>query len=823
MSFRSRGRHLNRSTVTWTPLSVGGTTATLDIDFVTGHAYNSGTAAISSLLTCTRASTGYYTDANGHLSSFGNNVLRYGNNGLLVEESRTNDTFPSQSTFATLGNQGLNGTNSSSTTAAPDGTLTADLWVPSVTSTQHEYTNQATTSAQGGSALGCYVKAAGYTRVGLRETASSGAYAVFTLIGAGSVFTSGGTGFGAARITALANGWYWIWFNETNAAQTKRLGILPLDANYVSGDPKSYNFSGDGISGIIIWGHQIELGAFATSYIPTTSSTATRAADSVSTTVPSMIFPTGTVFMDYTSNAANPSARLWSMYKLGVDKYDVNIPAFSVQIDGAGYNPVLPEAGGTRYKTALACVSGTQNFAANGTLGTAGALTASTVPDTLYIGSQGGTSQSLNAYTRRFAWWNTALSTGNLQTLTSFTAAELFAMSALDINFVANAATQSGNGASIASLLTCTRASTGYYTDASGNLSSFGNNALRMGNNGLLVEESRTNLLLQSQFVGVSWGANDSTLTASAGVAPDGTSTAATLIDTVSNAQHFANQTSGALSNTTAYTVSFYAKPDGRSIAALDLNGAGLSFIDTYFTLTGSGASNPGAGITATIAQLANGWYRCAATFTSSAASALTVTIATSIATNGFTYAGDGVSGLFIWGAQLEAGAFATSYIPTTSSTATRAADVISFTAGDSPSWIAATSTYYAKATLLNAAVDGNNPRLWGTGSDASSTINTGNSNTAASSYNGSSLLTGNAGAGTWSAGAQAAFAGDATHRAICMNAGTVGTDANTAGLQDKIRIGSDRGITAFANGYIKRTSYWNSRLSNANLQTLTT
>jgi hypothetical protein len=54
---------------------------------------------------------------------------------------------------------------------------------------------------------------------------------------------------------------------------------------------------------------------------------------------------------------------------------------------------------------------------------------------------------------------------------------------------------------------------------------------------------------------------------------------------------------------------------------------------------------------------------------------------------NDTSYSGDGTSGIYVWGAQLEAGAFPTSYIPTTASTVTRSADTATMTGTNFSSW----------------------------------------------------------------------------------------------------------------------------------------
>lgn len=86
----------------------------------------------------------------------------------------------------------------------------------------------------------------------------------------------------------------------------------------------------------------------------------------------------------------------------------------------------------------------------------------------------------------------------------------------------------------------------------------------------------------------------------------------------------------------------------------------------------------------ATITPFANNWYRCTATFTATSTATSSIRIA-GVLNSGANppldfYAGDGTSGVLIWGAQIETGSFATSYIPTTTGSVVRSADVCSIT-----------------------------------------------------------------------------------------------------------------------------------------------
>ena len=184
---------------------------------------------------------------------------------------------------------------------------------------------------------------------------------------------------------------------------------------------------------------------------------------------------------------------------------------------------------------------------------------------------------------------------------------------------------------------------------------------------GLLIEQSSTNLLLQSQFASV-WTNTNTTSTQSANIAPDGTQTAIKLVENSGLAYHNIQQTVSA-SNP---IVSVYAKAGERSQIAFFVGGASIGV--GFNLLTGATTSISGytaGSSTTSITAVGNGWYRCSMTFTGSV-TFVQIGIGSGGAGN---YTGDGYSGIYIWGAQLEALPFPTSYIFTTSAQVTRASD----------------------------------------------------------------------------------------------------------------------------------------------------
>ena len=203
-------------------------------------------------------------------------------------------------------------------------------------------------------------------------------------------------------------------------------------------------------------------------------------------------------------------------------------------------------------------------------------------------------------------------------------------------------------------------------TDGSGDLTfTRASTATRVNADGL-IETSPVNLAQYSEeFNNAAWVKTTDgqvTITANATTAPNGTATADKMIASAIAGFHCVAQTQSLVAG--VFTISIYAKASEYSFLQI-FDSLTTDFAN--FNLT-TGAVATVDQYTATIESVGNGWYRCTATKTNPSGNFVFRygIVTTGTATRGESFTGNGVNGLFIWGAQLNIGATAKPYFPTT-------------------------------------------------------------------------------------------------------------------------------------------------------------
>ena len=166
----------------------------------------------------------------------------------------------------------------------------------------------------------------------------------------------------------------------------------------------------------------------------------------------------------------------------------------------------------------------------------------------------------------------------------------------------------------------------------------------------------KLNELIQTQdFDSASWPKTQASITANAVTAPDGTLTADKLIDTAVAGIHAINQV-GTTSVGNTETLSAYFKAAEKTWAAMQLGSTTVA----YYNLSDGTLGTVTAG-TATITPVGNGWYRCTLTGTRLNTNTL---LYVANGNGAASYTGDGVSGIYVWGAQITQGSSAGTYYP---------------------------------------------------------------------------------------------------------------------------------------------------------------
>ena len=346
------------------------------------------------------------------------------------------------------------------------------------------------------------------------------------------------------------------------------------------------------------------------------------------------------------------------------------------------------------------------------------------------------------------------------------------------------------------SWITFTRASSATYFDATGTMQTAANDVARFDYNpatlapkGLPIEEARTNIVLGSNdLTNVNWNLNNATAVKNV-TGIDGTTSAWTLTNDATVGNHRFYQS---IATTTGYSYQIIAKAGTANFISISPSAS----ISCYVAVNLSDGSIYGsAGLTPVVTQLANGFWSIVGNNNTVSSSFYVVSMAMTGANAlpGANYSGGGET-VILQDMQAELGAFATSYIPTTTAPVARSADVPAGTSATYPmkAWVIEVGGMQAAtaATLL-----GINTQI-GLGATVGNALTT---------ADGGAQTSGNT--ATWTGTNRGGIAFDATPRvSIDLNGGTVVTAANSPAAVTALYFGNtNNGAGSFLNGHIRK------------------
>jgi hypothetical protein len=695
------------------------------------------------------------------------NATVTGSNGLIQNAPMNLLTF-SEQFDASVWVKAAGTSISANASTAPDGTSTADFWIKGsgTTGAADIYRNVAFIPLNVPSVFSLYFKAAGIpaVRVVGGGSFSPNGQTVFNLSN-GTV--SGGTG----SIQSVGNGWYRCSVFITRTSSTD-------DIVYIAPCNTNGSFPvGNGVDGVLMWGAQLELGSTAGTYNPTTVKN----------------------LLGYTEHFDNAA---WTKSNASVDATKVN------DIYGQPFaQKITASAGNATILSSYTAVASTPyTFSVS--------LKRDTGTGNIDITADGTTwvTKTLTTEFQRFdvtASPTAGTKTPGIRVVTSGDAVIAFGAQLSDSASVDPYVYQP----------VAAPTSTAYYGPR------FDYDPVTLAPKGLLIEEQRVNLVLYSNDVGgAGWAQNNVTPTYNAATAPDATVTADLIVDPATAAQHYFSQ-SVSVTNGTTYTVSFYAKDNGngKCVFVWSTGSSAFPASTVTFTLTTGIASIIGAG-SASMTAVGNGWYRCVATNTATASASAPFYFSL----NGLgSYTGSGSGGVYFWGWQLEAGAFATSYIPTVASQVTRAADSASMIGNNFARWynVNTGTAFVDYATFASGSIT--LPVMEfsdGTTSNRMLFQNNPAGNSRVLAFVGSSAVVTTLDA-TATSQTKVAAAYSAGSWAASYNAAAALTNsyAGVVPGQTQLIIGyTTAGGTPRLNGTIKRIAYYPRRLANTELSSIT-
>ena len=657
--------------------SVDGISAALDLRFASSLSLTSTSGITPSF---SRASTGTFFNSSGVLTTAPVNGPRFNHvyngsswvsKGLLVEEQRTNlCTYSSNQLNAAW--VPFNSTITASGETDPVGGTSAFRIAETTTSNQRHIAYNTITPSAATFTYSVFAKAQERNWLQLISFDDPNLYYTWFNLSTGVVGTNAAGN--TATITAVGNGWYRCSVTRTVAST----GAQYIQTGPANGDNNSA-YAGDPTKGLLVYGAQVEIGSFPTSYIPTVASSVTRSAD--------VCQITGSAFTN-----------LWNATE----------GSFACEVDSFGGNTIANQAIVTANDGTFANVIGQIRNLQN-TIGDYGAFCRASNTNTMSISRAAGSTQAgvafkvatgfkandcadslnggavitdssvtiptvnritigdfhtgantiLNGHIARLRYFNKRLTNKQLEDL-----CKPEQQLKLDLNFSSSLSLTPTVGPTPS----YSRASTGTYFNASGVLTSAAINGPRFdhvydGTNwvskGLLIEEQRTNLATYSEdFSNAAYGISGVTVLANQVAAPDGNTTADKLTMTSSG---------------TFYQSPFYGSAGAQA-------GSVWLRADSTQTVMLRIANDSGGESTTSTVTVTTSWQRFSVVRTFAANP---IKIWFGIDQRSILGGPNVAATIYGWGYQIESGAFPTSYIPTTTATVTRSADVCQITGGD--------------------------------------------------------------------------------------------------------------------------------------------
>ena len=545
------------------------------------------------------------------------------------------------------------------TAAAPDGTATADKFAEDSSTGTHSVVPSSVSKSAAATqfTFSIYAKAAERSALQMRiaDAASSANRVICDAnLSAQTVSTSSGGTFSSpsATITDVGSGWYRITLTGTTSTETSIFALV-----FLANPAGTISYTGVTGSGLLIWGAQLVQGTSAGDYKATYAAAAAvgytdiygqpfaqKLVETAATGVHSVGTGSTTIVGTlYTFNAYVKAAeRSWCVVQLQAACFAyVNLTTGAVGTTSGSPTVAVASVGNGWYRVSVTA-------------------------------SATGTSSSTTVYAATGD--GTVSYTGDGTSGIYIFGAQLSDSASVDPYVYQPVAAPT---------------STAYYGPR------FDYDPVTLAPKGLLIEEQRTNLLVRSEeFADASWIKDRTTVTANSAVAPNGATTADTLrADAGTAITPYITQ--GGVTGTAGipYTMSMYLKEGTHRFVQIRANAGGVWFANFDVSL---GVVGTFSGCTPSIVAVGNGWYRCVLTGTpaGTAPTSALILVPSASSANFPAWNPAGTETVFIWGAQLEAGAFATSYIPTVASQVTRAADSASMIGNNFARWFTSPNAY---------------------------------------------------------------------------------------------------------------------------------